>query len=431
MRIKFPFLGGALEGQIVGLLLTYCENLIRLVYGVIVLLVARQILSPEEFSDFAFYLSIAVMLYGFSKFSLDAFSIREILLQPIIAGGLVWRLVGFRFAGSIFFFCCIVLFLYLFDKIYGVFLWLIFFQAIRSVDSVEWFMRAEGKIALQALARIFSMLVVLLLLYVCISDYGVDVKGWHLVIIQSTEWFLLALIFFLWMRGRKSQSIARRENDSFKSVVSKSLPAYLAYVFFILYSKIDQLFLESILEDVAYGNYMVAARINESAVILIGSLNMVLFPKLLVAYNRSKDAFSSYVRSISLFFLFLSVIVISIVWGGRLGYDFLPQAAKNFIPYEILEYLSLMVFSTVPIFFFGLRSSYFTITDNAFEILRGGGVGLFVALVLGIPSMYLWGAYGGVLCFVMSCLGALFVSNFLSSSGRSFMALVFLYKKAC
>ncbi|MEH6627056.1 MAG: hypothetical protein V7739_11460 [Motiliproteus sp.] len=424
MKFKIPLVGDILEGHVVALLLTYCENFMRLIYGIVFLLIARKLLSPEDFSSFVFCYSLAIILYGFSKFSLDAFSIREIIHRPIMARGLVWRLVVFRFLFSSIFFLFFVLFLYIVDKIYGVFLWLIFLQALRSLDSVEWYLRAEGHVIFQAISRMVSMSIVLsLLLYVYNSGY--EVESWNVVLIQSLEWMILALMYFFWMIHQEYQSGVSGGNDLFSLVVVKSMPAYLGYVFFIIYSKIDQILLEGFLGHVEYGNYMIAARVNESAVILIGSLNMVLFPKLVRAYNESKDSFCKYVRSVSLFFFFLSLLVVFCVWGVRFFYGFLPAMIKDLLPYDTVIYLSYMVFSIIPMFLFGLRSSYFSITGSTVEILKGGGFGLCAALFLGVPSVFLWGAYGGIFCFFISCLSALFISNFFSSPGRVFTRLVF------
>lgn len=411
-------------------MLTYFENILRLLYGVGLLFFARHLLDAEDFADFAFYLAVAVVCYGVCKFSFDAYAVREFVLHPAESLPVLWRLIAIRGGGSVLVVGLVVFGFFVFGKYDAVFSILIVCQIVRAVDSVEWLLRAEEKLVLQALVRLASMLVVIAALFFLLFFVPV-VCAWHIVFVQACEWGVILLAYsIVFLIKRKIVDPTRNLDPvvvgaSVRKIVSGAMYVHVGFFLFLLYGKLDQFFLKWLLGSEVYGVYMVAARLTESAVILVISLNMFFYPKLVVAHQKSAELFSAMIRRYSFVFLLMAVFVVLCVWIMRFSYVHFPVAVRNIMPYELLEILSWMIFSLVPVFFFGLRSSFFTIIDEPRNIILGAGFGFASATLFGIPLMYSFGAFGGVACVFLVAFFSLFVSNFFSISGRVYLKVVF------
>ena len=414
-------------------MLTYLENFLRLIYGVGVLFVARHLLGAESFASFAFYLSLATLCYGVSKFSFDAYAIREFVLHPSQAVSVLWRLMLIRSIGSIVIIGALMVCLSAFDKYEALYSLIIVFQFVRVVDTVEWLLRAEGKLATQAIVRIVSMIVVLLALTILLVNSH-SVSAWHIVLVQLSEWGVILVAYLTIFARKATKEVSGGKADkllldaSVKKVVAGSMYAYAGFVLFLLYSKIDQFLLNWLLQPESYGVYMIAARLTEAAVVLIMSLNLFFYPKLVSAHAVSFGRFSIMVRRISLAFLLIATVVVLFVWIARGLYDYFPLMFRDVVPNELLVILSWMIFSVIPVFFFGLRSSFFTIVDKPGNILFGAVLGFSSAVLIGIPLMYIWGALGGALCIFSVALFSLFLSNFCTVAGRRYLRVIFAIK---
>lgn len=417
--------------QYSGVLLIYVENLLRLIYGVGVLFVARHLLNADAFANFAFYLSLATLCYGLSRFSFDAYVVKEFVLNPFRAIGVLWKIMLVRSLGSALVILVVIAFLCFFNKLDLLFSLIIIFQFFRVVDSVEWLLRAEGRLATQAVVRIISMVVVSVALIMLLS-FANTISAWHIVMVQVSEWVVILIVYFIvFMRKAIFSEISSFRVGDFwndppvRKIVAGSMYVYAGFVLFVFYSKIDQLLLSWFLGAEMYGLYMMSARLIEASVVLIVSLNLFFYPKLVSAYSISFKRFSLMIRQVSFIFLFIAVGVIVVVWATRLTYDQFPSAFQGVVPYQLIELLSWMVFSVVPVFFFGLRSSFFTIIDRPENILFGSAFGLLSALFIGVPSMYFWGATGGAICILSVSFFSMFVSNFFTIAGRQYLKIVF------
>lgn len=395
-----------------------------------ILFIARHLLDADSFASFAFYLSLATLCYGISKFSFDAYAIREFVLNPSQAIPVLWRIMLIRSIGSIVIIGSLVAGLSAFHKYEELYSLIIVFQVVRVVDTVEWLLRAEGKLATQAVVRIVSMVVVLSALTVLLVNKP-SVSAWHIVLVQVSEWVVILVAYLTVLARKAAKELPGGEIDkvlvaaSVKKVVTGSMYAYVGFVLFLLYSKVDQFLLNWLLQSESYGVYMIAARLTETAVVLIMSLNLYFYPKLVSAHAISFERFSMMVRRISLAFLLMATVVVLCVWMARGLYDYFPPVLRDVVPNELLLILSWMIFSVVPVFFFGLRSSFFTIIDEPKNILAGAVCGVIVAVFVGVPLMRFFGVYGGIACVVLVAISSLLLSNFISMSGRRYLKIVF------
>lgn len=413
---------------LLGLALTYFENFLRLFYGVGILLLARRELVGDEFAEFSFYLTVGLACYMFSRFSFDAYAIKEFVSNAEGAVHVLVRLVVLRLLGAL----AVILIAIVLIALFGQFRWLlapiIFLQIFRAFDLVELYLRARGDLLTQSVIRISSMLLAFCFLLVSIMFFSSSLEVF--IYSQAVEWLSISifyagsLCFFCKAKGG-SNGLRRSVHESVRKVLRGSVLVHISFGLFLVYSKFDQVLLKWIAAAGEYGNYMIAARLTEASVVLILSLNMFFYPRLVKAHRESCVLFNNMIRSLSAFFLFLSLSVVVVVWVFKSFYYSLPALVSEYVPYEVLDLLSLLIFSTVPVFFFGLRSSYFSIVDSPRDVVAGGVFGVMCALLVGVPCVLYYGVFGAAIAVSIIALVALGFSNFCSRQGRAYLRVMF------
>lgn len=413
-----------------GLAFTYIENFYRLLYSFGFLVAAQHLLSVEQFSNFAFYVVVAAFVYGVSKFSIDAYAIKEFVGRPEQAIFVLRRLCLLRAGWTGIIVLLSIAILYFSGRFYPVLSLLVVLQFFRSIDIFELLLRAEERLLFQALVRMFSMIVVTVLVaFFLMFEVSVDVET--LVFVQALEWGVVILIYsfsFFKCFGSKSAESCRVK-EAVKKIVSGSSFVFFAFLLFLCYSKIDQLLLNWFAEAAEYGDYMIAARLVEASVVVVISLNMFFYPRLVRLYDVDRQNFFVMIKKISYSFLLVAGVVFLVVLALRVYYQFLPHIFTGLFSLRLIELLSWLAVSLFPVFLFGLRSSFFTIVDEPGNILLGSILGFAVSVLFGVPLIYFYGLYGGVACVLLTSVSSLLVSNFFSASGRTYLRLIILGNK--
>lgn len=413
---------------LLGLALTYFENFLRLFYGVGILLLARRELVGDEFAEFSFYLTVGLACYMFSRFSFDAYAIKEFVSNAEGAVHVLLRLVALRILGSLAVISIAIVLLALFGQLRWLLVPVIFLQFFRAFDLVELYLRARGNLLTQSVVRIFSMLLAFCFLLVSITFFSSSLEVF--IYSQAIEWLSISifyagsLCFFCKAKGGANE-LHGTVLESVRKVLRGSVFVHISFGLFLVYSKFDQFLLKWVVAAGEYGDYMIAARLTEASIVLILSLNMFFYPKLVKAHRESYLLFNNMVRSLSIFFLLLSLLVVVVVWIFKAFYYSVPVLVSDYVPYEVLNLLSLLIFSTVPVFFFGLRSSYFSIVDSPRDVVMGGVWGVLCALLVGVPFVLYYGVFGAAIAVSIIALVALGFSNFCSRQGRAYLRIIF------
>ena len=408
----------------------YFENVLRLFYSLFSIFLIKTLVSAVEFANLTFYLSLAILIYGLSKFQLDSFITKEIVLSKNKSEQKRYfqSIVIFRFVFTSFLAVLFVSFLGRLDKLYGVVVLLVFFQIFRFVDGFELYLRAINKIYIQAKVRVLSLLVPIIVLII-LSLFNNSLSIEIVVFVLSLEWIVI-LIFYGQLIFKEGflypLSIDKDTVMKFWVLLVGAIPVYIGHAVNLLYSRLDQFFLESIVSVNVYGEYMLAARLNDASIMLTMTLNLYFFPKLVKLYKENRVKFESFFRKISFLYFCFSVACISIVWFVKYNYSiFVDLGLGDFIPYRSLDIFSYMTFNSLILFSFSLRSTYYILEDETKYILYGSLLGAGVVLIVGLPLMIFFGVTGAIISTILGNVFALIIVNCMSKNGIDFLKLIF------
>jgi O-antigen/teichoic acid export membrane protein len=399
----------------------YLENALRLIYNICILLLIKKIYGDEVFSVVSYALTLGAISYGLGKFSLDNLSIKLIIEEKF---EVVRCVAAFRNMFSAL--ACLMVCAYALLISHEIFmnspelLLLILLQLFRTFDSVEWYLRVDERLEFQSFSRIFSMLIPFCLLII-VDFLHLQVNVQNLVIILSTEWIVIAIIYS--MANKRSDYIGRYKmgySKLVKPTLIQALPLFLSFFAYMIYQRIDQLALIEFIPIAEYGYYSLAAKLNESSIVVIQSLSIILFPQL-VRMGVGIDFFYQFRKyTIVLFLLALLIQVAIYVFSLlQIRYSF------EFIPNKTLSIMRLLGLSMVIYFAMGLRSAYFVIIGKTKTMLIGSLLAIVAATPISIILISRFGINGAVIGNIFTSSVALIISNFVTHEGRVFlMALI-------
>ena len=407
----------------------YSENFLRVLYSVFLLVALRQILATETFAVFAFYLTISLMLYSVSKFSLDTVAVKYLVRDKSKKGTkeLIARLAIFRFLVGIIVTVLAFFILKALGKLDPVVFLIIVAQLLRVPDSLEWYLRSSGMFNIQSIARIFSLSLPVSIMFVTfIGQYKFSDDRYFALII-CLEWVSISTIYSIYYIQKFGMPrIYNPIGGMARSVVSVAAPVLLAQIVSLIYLRVDQLVLESYLPSYLYSQYIVAARINDAFLVVVLTMNMMIVPNLVALKDKDEFQYKNKLRFYSRIFFLLSLAVTASIWlldGVFRYFDF--NVVADYMGAEFLGILKMLVLSTVINFYFGLRSSFYVIEGWSRNVFYGAIVGCSFGVLVGIPLMKNYGVEGGVFSVVYSAFLALFVTDLFSKRGRAFIGVLF------
>ncbi len=401
----------------------YTENILRIFYNIAILVLFRNILSAESFSLFAFYITVSLIVYSISKFSLDTIATKYIIEDKSSAKELLCSLMLFRFFITGFIIALLCICLLMLNKFDAVLFVIIVGQLFRIPDSIEWYLRANSQFNLQSLIRIFSLIVTTSLIAIfVISAYEFNNER-YLVVIVSIEWIFICIAYLLlYIRLFGGFKFFLPFYGKARDALLIATPILFAHFISLIYGRIDQLALESYLDDVLYGQYIIAARINDALLIVVFTLNLMIMPTLVSMKQLDECVYKDRIRFFSRVFFGLSVVVISFVWGLSLIERYLSlNLIAIYLGEGFLNIFKMLVLSSSVTFYFGLRSTFYVIEGWSRNILYGSLVGLAFGVFIGVPSMAKFGVEGGIFSVTFSAFFALFVTDLFSHRGRIFL----------
>lgn len=419
-------LNGAHAGKL-GLL--YGENIFRLLYSAGLLFGLKAVLSDLDFSVVAFCLSIGILLNGISRLSIDTFAIKSFIKWKGESIDIVWRtlsLYRFSICAALALLICAVL--VKMDKASGIALILIASQPIRTIDTFELYLRSKGIILEPVIIKLVSLLipaagVFTLILNKSIADINTAVA------LISAEWIIVGIGYLIISRrgkycSRRNELLGNGTKGMIEaaSILKASLSAHMAFLFFLLYSKIDQIYLFQVVSAADYSSYIIAARVNDTLLAVVMTMNIVIIPMLVNSHHSDAVGFILKIRRYSRFYLISAVIIILSIWSAKgLFYLYMPEGDYIESMYKSLNILSYLSLSCIFSFGFGLRSAYFSITGSPFNILLGSIVAAVFSFTFGLYLMQQYGVIGAVVSNNLSCILSVFISNYLTYSGRRFV----------
>jgi O-antigen/teichoic acid export membrane protein len=288
----------------------FLEQILRIISGLLVGIWVARFLGPEQFGIYSYAVAIVAIFGVISKFGLDSILVRELIKRPDKEQRLLGTAFWLRVFGSILAFFIIALFL-LFSleksstKIYTLIIsgGLIF----QSFEVIDYYFQSKVLSKYVTLCRIiqlsFSAVLKLYLIFI-----KADLVWFVLVILidQITLGFTLSLAYF----SQNKQNFYKYFSFKIaKQFLNDSWPLIFSGFVIMLYMRIDQIMIKSMLNENKMGIYAAAVRLSESYYFIPSVIANSLFPAIMNAKNNNAELFSMRLKQLYIILFWLALII--------------------------------------------------------------------------------------------------------------------------
>ena len=369
------------------------QNAVKLIFGLTVSLYLAKYLGPEDFGVYSFGISVLSIVLLFTNLGIDPILIRELVNKKINSLILMGSSFALTLSGGVLGFLIMGLlgFYYGFSSKIGIVIVLMSpILLLKSFNIINSYFQSSKENKYPALSNIISIIIGSSLILISIK---LNFELEYFALIYSFECILLiaSLIYFY-----TSNNVLRKWEVSKKTslnILKESWPLIIAGAASIINTRIDHVYIGSMLSSSVLGNYSAAAKVSEFWLILPTVLSTVFYPILI---DLRAANFNKYKRF--LFFLIISCFTFGIMFSTIITYFSQDIILVLFgEKYDLAgEYLTLYIWSTLPYFTLFILSSVIYIENLIKKNLIISGVSIFGNIILNYFFIQFYGATGAI-----------------------------------
>lgn len=387
------------------------EQSLRILSGLFIGVWVARYLGPEQFGVFSYALAFTAIFAGIAKLGLDGIMVRELVNHPekrdTYLGTAFWlKILGAFIVMGLM--AAIVPFTSN-DATTNLFIFIISAGLVfQSFQVVEFYFQS------QVLAKIVSICkVIQLALSSIIKIYLVltEAELFWFVLVTAFDALSLAVSYFIAYQLRKNPTFYKHFDLSIaKQLLKDSWPLMIALVATMLYMRIDQIMLESMVGHEKLGIYAASVNIFEAWLILPAVIGVSLMPLIL---SKKIEGMDAYLKTLSRIF--------SLAFWSSVLYALLVTIFCEDIIYltfgekysEMRDSLLILVWLT-PITAVGsITVRYLIVENKQKKILSRTIVGLTVNVLLNLLLIPIYGIEGAAIASFISMTITHFFMNYL------------------
>lgn len=393
----------------------FIDRIVRISIGLFVSIWVTRYLGPNDFGLLTFSQSFVGLFAAFASLGLDSILVKHLIEKKIDSSDLIFTSFTLKliagFISVILCFFSVAFFLKSEDSslLISIISISTIFQAFNVVDS---FFQSRTLSKYVVFSNIISFIICSILkLLLVYFDFPLI----YFALVSIVETFLLALGYLYFFYTNKLQGEYNFKIDIAKTLLGESWPLILSGGVLMIQSRIDQVMLKEMTNNLEVGYYSTALRLIEVfgfiTVILSHSLSPAIYKAKLISKNLYETRLLNYYR---LNFILFLVIAIPIYLFSELIIEAL--FGKEFIPAAIL--LALM---SIRLFFtnMGTARGAFIVTEKLFKFSL---LAMVSGTIVNIWSNYILipinGAYGSIIATIISFTVSTFLFDFLINKGR-------------
>ncbi|TGK78432.1 flippase [Leptospira noumeaensis] len=388
------------------------DKLLKLSVGLIVSVWIVRYLGPEWFGKFNFLNALIVLFGTLISFGSEGILVRMLVSEPEkrdeVLLSAFWIHFTFGILSVLLSFCALWI-LKPNDGLYFLMLILSVPSLFRCFSVVRFVFEAKLEVKFVVWAENIVFLV-LSVVRVCLISYRFPHLA--LFITFAVEGVISSLlIYFLYLRQNGTISFHFPRLNRVKSILSDSFPLLLAGLAIILYMKVDQIMIGSILGDSQLGLYSVGVRWSEFWYFIPIGLASSFFPNLI----KLKNEFSSdYDKR----FLLLHGIVFWIAFLGASAVQLFAEPLINVLYGDLFQssasILKVHIWSGIFVFLGVAGGNFFLIENLQKYTIWKSLFGLAVNVILNYLWIPTYGIMGAAVATLISqfCASTLFLFFF-------------------
>jgi O-antigen/teichoic acid export membrane protein len=404
----------------------FSEKFFRVGVGLFITILMARYLGPEEFGILSYAISFATIFGVLSNLGLDKLATRELLNHPQDGQYIMGTSFLLSFAGAMILLPVAIFSVSIVrpnnELIFMIVLIVSSTFFLKSFSIIKyWFeshVQARYSVTVGVITVLISAFIKGTLIYL---EAPLVAFAWVILVESILMAFGLILVYL-----SKSNKISswKVSFEKTKYLLREAYPLILSGAIFVLFTRIDQVMLGSMIGDESVGIYAIAVKLSESWVLIPGVIATSLFPAML---NARKKDYSLYLQRIqkSLNLMAFLGVIIAIVT------TFMASTFVNIIFGQQYEETSLiLVIHIWGVVFYSISivsSRYFLSEGLQVYSFYRAFAGLILNILLNYFLIPAYGAMGAAIATVISQMVAVWLLNLVSPKTR---AMFFMQTKA-
>lgn len=395
----------------------FAEKVFRIGINLFITVWLARYLGPEQFGIFNYALSFVALFGVFSSLGLDKLVTKELLTHPTDCNHIMGTSFILRFIGAVL---LIPLAAFSVAKVRPdnelIFIMVLIFASAMLLRSFEviryWFeshVQAKQSVKVDAIAIFISVSIKAVLI---IIEAPLVAFAWAVFV----ESMVVAVgLLAVYLKNSNKISAWKLSFDKAKYLLKEGYPLILSGAVFILFTRIDQVMLGSMIGDESVGIYAAAVRISEGWMFIPAIIATSLFPAML---NARKNNYPLYLQrtqhllnlmvlmgvSVGLVIIFIAAPFINLIFGESYSESSLV----------LIIHIWGMVFNAISIISF----RYFLAEGLQIYSFYRAFAGLILNIVLNYFLIPTYGAVGAAVATVISQAVAAYLLNSISPKTR-------------
>jgi PST family polysaccharide transporter len=375
------------------------DKVFKLVVGLIVGIWVARYLGPNQWGELNYVLAFVTITGTVAKLGMDGFLVKEILEHPLEKNEIL---------GTSFFMRLLII-----PILFGAVL--IYFNILNLSSNYYWllaflsfnlFITPFDLIDLDFQSRLQSKLTVVAknIAYVL----GAVFRVYLLINNKSLMWFAAAMGFEAALSYILLTILYQKNNNIFhwsvnfnlaKKILTTGWPFILASLAVVLYMRLDQVMLGSMVNETQLGFFSSAIKISDVFLFLPMAVSSSYLPSLIEAkktgwelFIKKNQFFINWMMRISVVFAILVTIFSDLIIQLLFGTDYMPASSI----------LVIHIWSLIPIFL-GVATSHYLVIENLqkFSLYRTL-IGLIFNVLLNLYLIPRYAAFGAALATTIS-----------------------------
>ena len=395
----------------------FADQLIRMFVGFFVIVWMARYLGPLEFGLFNYAVAFVTIFSAFVTLGLGSIVIRDIVSEPDKKDEILGCAFWLQLITACIIFPLVVLAVWFArpdDSTVRLMVYIIsagiFFQTIDVIDlwfrsqvASKFIVYSKGGAFLSAnlakIALIYMEAPLVAFAWVALGEIIVGSIG--LVITYKYNGFSLSR----WSCNKNRAVLLLKD----------SWPLLFGFISYMIYTRIDQVMLGSMLDDRSVGIYSVSTRINDIPLAFVLLITSSIYPTLVKSYGDDDREFYNIYSKVTEFYTALAVILFAAVFlFGE--YFIVLLFGSSYL--ESAAILSIQIFGLIFVFNAGLSSTFYTVSSNQKILLTINLLSAFLNIALNYFLIPVYGTSGAAYATVITVLFSRLIMNSFFSEGR-------------
>ena len=273
----------------------------------------------------------------------------------------------------------------------------------------EYQLKSKNVVIASNIATIISSILQLIAISL---DYSIVVI---VFIIFSSSVLKLGILYTQFKRNYKFRIKTSIDFDIVGAIIRESIPLAIAAAASTIYHRIDQVMLGSMLGVSEVGIYSISNKMISVVAIAIGPLSVSVFPKMIDWYSSNRELYYKRYKAITSLSTWIYII------GTIFALLVAPLVFTRFLSDAYIQSLSLFRIHVLGTFFSYnavMRTSHFTLTNNAHILMISQIISALSNIVLNYILIPYSGVYGAAVATVITQFMSMFLLNIFFKNGR-------------